>query len=86
MCHALIDAELNDQLLAQKVQVTLDDEAKAWLAKHGYDERYGARPLGRLIQTTIRQQLAEDILFGKLQDGGAAHVSVKDEKLVVAAQ
>jgi len=77
--------ELNEQLLTQKVRVELDDEAKAWLAKHGYDERYGARPLGRLIQTTIRQTLAEEILFGKLQDGGAAHVSVKDDKIVVAA-
>ena len=77
-------SELNDQLFAQKVRVELDDEAKAWLAKHGYDERYGARPLGRLIQTTIRQSLAEEILFGTLQDGGSARVGVKDDKIVVA--
>ena len=77
--------ELNQQLLAQKIRVELDDAARAWLGKHGYDERYGARPLGRLIQTTIRQPLAEEILFGALQDGGAARVSLDGDKLVVSA-
>jgi ATP-dependent Clp protease ATP-binding subunit ClpA len=77
--------ELNEQLLPQHVEVALTGPARTWLAQHGYDEMYGARPLARLIQTTIRQPLAQEILFGKLQEGGTAKVSVKDDKLAVQA-
>ncbi|GAK58772.1 ATP-dependent Clp protease ATP-binding subunit ClpA [Candidatus Vecturithrix granuli] len=77
--------ELNGQLAAQEVRLELDDAAKLWLAEHGYDEMYGARPLARLIQTTIRQPLAEEILFGQLQNGGVARVTLEDEKLVIHA-
>lgn len=75
--------ELNDQLASQHIRVALDPAATTWLAQHGYDERYGARPLARLIQTTIRQPLAEEILFGALQEGGTAEVSVGEDALVV---
>jgi ATP-dependent Clp protease ATP-binding subunit ClpA len=78
--------ELNEQLTPQHIQVQLTGPARTWLAQHGYDEMYGARPLARLIQTTIRQPLAQEILFGKLQEGGTAKVSVKDDKLAVQAQ
>lgn len=78
--------ELNEQLTPQHITVQLTGPARSWLAKHGYDEMYGARPLARLIQTTIRQPLAQEILFGKLQEGGAAAVSVKDDALVVKAE
>jgi len=75
--------ELNLQLASQNVHLDLDQPAKQWLAQHGYDEMYGARPLARLIQTTIRQPLAEEILFGKLKDGGTAAVTLEGEKLAV---
>lgn len=78
--------ELNGQLAAKNVRLDLDQPAKQWLAQHGYDEQYGARPLARLIQTTIRQPLAEEMLFGKLQDGGAADVTLTDDKIVVRAK
>lgn len=78
--------ELNLQLVSQHIRLELEQPAKEWLAEHGYDEMYGARPLARLIQTTIRQPLAEEILFGKLQEGGIAKVALKDDELVITAQ
>ncbi len=75
--------ELNLQLTSQNIHLDLDQTARRWLAQHGYDEMYGARPLARLIQTTIRQPLAEEILFGKLQEGGTVEVTMKDEKLMI---
>ena len=75
--------ELNGQLLAQNIRIEIDLPAQQWLAKNGYNEMYGARPLARLIQTTIRQPLAEEILFGKLKDGGTATVTLDGEKLAV---
>lgn len=78
--------ELNSQLAAQDIELDVTPPAKQWLAKHGYDEVYGARPLARLIQTTIRQPLADKILFGPLQDGGAAEVRLKNDKLVLHAK
>jgi ATP-dependent Clp protease ATP-binding subunit ClpA len=75
--------ELNLQLASQEIRLVITQPARQWLAQHGYDEMYGARPLARLIQTTIRQPLADKILFGQLQDGGLAEVRVKNEKLVL---
>ncbi len=75
--------ELNAQLTPQHIEVQLTGPARSWLAQHGYDEMYGARPLARLIQTTIRQPLAQEILFGKLQEGGVAKVSVENDTLAV---
>ncbi len=77
--------ELNGQLVSQEIRLELDDTAKLWLAEHGYDAVYGARPLARLIQTTIRQPLAEEILFGQLQHGGVARVTLEDDKLAIHA-
>ena len=60
----------------------VDSKARNWLAKNGYDEKMGARPMQRLIQDEIKQKLAESILFGDLaKEGGVAKVSVKKEKL-----
>jgi ATP-dependent Clp protease ATP-binding subunit ClpA len=61
--------------------VTLDDDAADWLAKNGFDELYGARPLARVIQESIKKPLADEILFGKLVRGGHVKVSLKDGKL-----
>jgi ATP-dependent Clp protease ATP-binding subunit ClpA len=60
------------------VHIDLDDEARAWLVERGYDKLYGARPMGRLVQEKIKQPLAEELLFGKLVNGGEVKVRIKD--------
>ena len=73
--------ELELQLADQNVHITLDDDAQAWLTERGYDRLYGARPMGRLIQEKIKQPLAEELLFGKLKNGGEVKVHLKDNAL-----
>ena len=73
--------ELNGQLAEKRVLVKLTEEAREWLAKNGFDARYGARPMSRLIHEKIKQPLANEILFGKLTDGGSALIAVKDDDL-----
>jgi ATP-dependent Clp protease ATP-binding subunit ClpA len=74
--------ELQAQLDEKQVVLHVDDEAKLWLAEHGYDENMGARPMGRLIQEKIKKGLAEEILFGRLaQSGGEVHVKVSNDDL-----
>ena len=78
--------ELQAQLDAKKVQLEVDEDARDWLAKEGYDEKMGARPMQRLIQEKIKRQLAEDILFGELSHGGGVvRVTVEDGDLAVEA-
>ncbi|MHA7820588.1 MAG: ATP-dependent Clp protease ATP-binding subunit ClpA [Erythrobacter sp.] len=72
--------ELELQLAEQNVHIQFDSDARAWLADKGYDRLYGARPMGRLIQDKIKQPLAEELLFGKLADGGEVSVTMKDGK------
>jgi len=72
--------ELELQLAEQNVHIQLDGDAREWLADKGYDKLYGARPMGRLLQEKIKQPLAEELLFGKLADGGEVNVTVKDGK------
>jgi ATP-dependent Clp protease ATP-binding subunit ClpA len=79
--------ELEAQLDAKKVMLEVDDEAREWLAREGYDEKMGARPMQRLIQERIKRPLAEDVLFGVLaKHGGTAYVTVKDGDLVVRCE
>ena len=73
--------QLELQLADRDVHITLDDPARQWLTARGYDKLYGARPMGRLIQEKIKQPLAEELLFGKLVNGGEVHVHLKDEAL-----
>jgi ATP-dependent Clp protease ATP-binding subunit ClpA len=73
--------ELNGQLAEKRVLVKLTEPAREWLAKNGFDARYGARPMARLIHQKIKQPLANEILFGKLADGGSALVEVNGEDL-----
>ena len=73
--------ELEGQLAEKKVSIKLTKKAKSWLAKEGYDEDYGARPLARLIMKEIGDVLTEEILFGKLIRGGEALVDLKKDKL-----
>ncbi|NVD44426.1 ATP-dependent Clp protease ATP-binding subunit ClpA [Qipengyuania atrilutea] len=72
--------QLELQLAEQNVDIQFDADARKWLGDKGYDRLYGARPMGRLLQEKIKQPLAEELLFGKLADGGEVHVSIKDEK------
>ena len=74
--------ELNNQLAVKKVVLTISDDMRTWLAKKGYDPRYGARPLARVIQTEIKDALSDEILFGEMQKGGAVHVDLEDDKPV----
>tara|TARA_Y100000385_G_C12734079_1_gene483970 strand:+ start:122 stop:394 length:273 start_codon:yes stop_codon:yes gene_type:complete len=62
--------ELEDQLLEKKVELEVTDELMDWFAENGYDEKMGARPIGRLIDDTLRKSLANEVLFGKLEKGG----------------
>ena len=78
--------ELQTQLDGKKVQLEVDDAARDWIAREGYDEKMGARPMQRLIQEKIKRQLADDILFGELERGGLVRVTVQDDDLVVEAK
>jgi len=76
--------EVEAQLEQKGVQLHIDDAAREWLAKRGYDPKMGARPMARLIQESIKRPLAEDLLFGSLAGGGHAYVTLgADDKLKV---
>src|SRR4051794_8797584 len=70
--------QLELQLADRNVHIDLDDEARQWLTDRGYDKLYGARPMGRLVQEKIKQPLAEELLFGKLVNGGEVKPRIKD--------
>ena len=74
--------ELETQLEDRGVMIELTDDAREWLAKKGYDEKFGARPLARVIQEQIKKPLAEELLFGKLSKGGVVLVRIDDGKVV----
>jgi ATP-dependent Clp protease ATP-binding subunit ClpA len=69
--------QLEAQLADRNVTIELSDEAREWLVEHGYDDAMGARPMARLIQSTIKTPLADEVLFGRLKEGGAVRVIVK---------
>lgn len=73
--------QLEAQLADRNVTIETSDEAADWLAKNGFDELYGARPLARVIQEEIKKPLADDILFGRLSRGGHVRVVLKDGKI-----
>jgi len=74
--------KLEEMLHAKKVTIIVDDKAKRWLAKAGYDPLMGARPMERLIQEHLKRPLADELLFGKLsKDGGTVRVTEKSDKL-----
>ena len=74
--------QLEDQLHDKKVEVTFSDALKAYLSKKGFDPLMGARPMARLIQDTIRKALADELLFGRLANGGSVHVDIDDKEEV----
>jgi len=71
--------EMETQLSEKKVRVVLTPAARLWFAERGYDPTFGARPLGRLIQSEIKDVLAEEILFGRLKNGGRVEIGLVDE-------
>jgi ATP-dependent Clp protease ATP-binding subunit ClpA len=68
---------LQKMLHERKVKLELTQAARAWLAEHGYDPAFGARPMARLVDNTLKKPLAEALLFGALKDGGTARYDVK---------
>ncbi|MCC7410379.1 MAG: ATP-dependent Clp protease ATP-binding subunit ClpA [Gammaproteobacteria bacterium] len=75
--------ELEAQLDGKRVTVDVDEDARRWLAEHGYDPLMGARPMGRLIQERIKKPLAEELLFGRLEHGGHVLVTTREDELHV---
>jgi ATP-dependent Clp protease ATP-binding subunit ClpA len=74
--------QLEGQLTERQVTISLSDAARKWLGEKGYDMTFGARPLARMIQEHVKKPLAEELLFGRLQKGGAVVVDMEDDKLV----
>ncbi len=74
--------EFADQLTVKKVSIAYSGKVRKWLAKKGHDPQYGARPLSRVIQTEIKDVLADEILFGRLEKGGTVKLDMKGEELV----
>ena len=73
--------ELEGQLEDKRVTLEVDEAARAWLAEHGFDPLMGARPMARIIQEHVKRPLAEELLFGRLEEGGHVKVMVEDGKL-----
>jgi ATP-dependent Clp protease ATP-binding subunit ClpA len=71
--------EVEQQLESKGVSITLDDAARRWIAERGYDPKMGARPMARTIQEHIKRPLAEELLFGRLANGGHVKVSVSED-------
>jgi ATP-dependent Clp protease ATP-binding subunit ClpB len=86
---AIVDiqiARLQKLLADRKLKLELDDSARTWLANRGYDPTYGARPLKRVIQKSVQDPLAEQILSGSIKDGQTVRVTVRGGTLVVNGQ
>jgi len=73
--------ELQAQLTDKHVTIDLTEAARLWLAQHGFEPLYGARPMARLIQQKVKEPLAEELLFGSLQHGGQVVVEVVDDEI-----
>ena len=73
--------ELEVKLQHQKLIINVTEAAKTWLAKKGYDPVFGARPMGRTIQHEIETILADEVLFGKLENGGEVSIGLKKDQL-----
>ncbi|AIF47991.1 ATP-dependent Clp protease ATP-binding subunit ClpA [Dyella japonica] len=78
--------ELEAQLTEKHVSLDVDADARRWLAEHGFDPQMGARPMARVIQEKVKRPLADELLFGKLADGGKVRLSVNEGELVVTTE
>ncbi len=86
ICTRVLDKfimELGEQLKQKDVEIEVDEKAREWLIDKGFDAVYGARPLARVINEHIKKDLSEEILFGKLSEGGKAKVSVKKGEISI---
>ena len=86
MIEKIVDKQLDElraQLVEKKVELKCSEAARLWLAEHGFSPAFGARPMGRLIQQSVKKPLAERILFGELLAGGVATLDVDDKKELV---
>lgn len=73
--------EFEAQLEEKGVSLTVDDEARTWIAIKGYDPKMGARPMARIIQEHLKKPMAEELLFGRLTHGGSLHITVVNDEL-----
>jgi ATP-dependent Clp protease ATP-binding subunit ClpA len=78
--------ELDGQLAEKKVQLEVSPAAIDWFVTNGYDKAMGARPMGRLVQSTLKGPLANEILFGKLANGGTARIDLKDGAIDITCE
>jgi ATP-dependent Clp protease ATP-binding subunit ClpA len=78
--------QLESQLRERRVAITLQPEARAWLAAKGFDPIYGARPLARVIQSEVRDRLTDEILFGALERGGTVLIGLADDALTFTCE
>jgi len=78
----LVDFEV--QLKQKDVRINVKDDVYAWLAKKGYSKVYGAREIGRLIQDKVKSLFIDEVLFGRLKDGGKANISIKKDEIAVS--
>ena len=76
--------EVNAKLADKRVSLEFDQEAINWIAENGYEEAYGARPIKRLIEDSVKKPLADELLFGTLTKGGLVKVTVAEDKLSFA--
>ena len=76
--------QLEGQLAERRVAIALQPDARAWLARKGYDPKFGARPLARVIQKEVRDRLTDEILFGALENGGTVTIGVEEDRLAFA--
>ncbi|MDR3446793.1 MULTISPECIES: ATP-dependent Clp protease ATP-binding subunit ClpA [unclassified Dyella] len=78
--------ELEAQLTEKHVSLDVDADARRWLAEHGFDPQMGARPMARVIQEKVKRPLADELLFGKLADGGKVRLGVNEGELTVTTE
>jgi ATP-dependent Clp protease ATP-binding subunit ClpA len=78
--------EVSAQLIEKKVTIEITEGARQWLGKKGFDKLFGARPMARLVQQKLREPLAEEILFGKLEKGGSVLAIEKDDDVVLEVE
>jgi ATP-dependent Clp protease ATP-binding subunit ClpA len=75
--------ELRELIASKQIRVELDPEARSWLARHGFDRAFGARPMARLVDRVIKKPLSERLLFGTLSAGGTVRIAVEDDAIVL---
>ena len=78
--------ELRALVTDRNIKIELSADARQWLAEHGFDPQMGARPMARLLQEKVKRPLADELLFGKLAEGGRVTVDARDGELVVESR